>query len=251
MQAKPEENCLLIRDSGVGMNEQEIIENLGTIAHSGAKAFLEAATEASSGTSKDIIGQFGVGFYSAFMVAEWIKVTSRSYRLEDKAITWISTGEDVFRLESADKITRGTEITIKLKADLNEFLQEHRIDAIIKKHSDFIPYPIYWVNGEEQKQLNQQTAIWRETPQKVENQQYEDFYKQFTLDSAAPLHHLHLSIDAPVQLYALLFIPATAEKNIFSLRREDGLKLYARKVLIQDYCKDLLPEFLRFVEGSG
>ena len=241
-----ENKILTIRDTGIGMTREELIENLGTIAHSGAKAFLDAATQGQKLTA-DIIGQFGVGFYSAFMVADWITVTSRSYKIDAQAASWHSTGSDTYTVDPSDKADRGTLVTIKLKEDASEFLEEYRISSIVKKHSDYIPYPIYL--GAENKQINRQTAIWRQMPHQVEQGIYDDFYKQFTLESEAPLLKLHLNIDAPVQLYAILFVPGSHEKGILSLRRQDGLKLYARKVLIQEYCKDLLPEFFRFVQG--
>ena len=241
-----EAHTLTIRDTGIGMTADELVENLGTIAHSGARAFLEAAQQGDK-LSTDIIGQFGVGFYSAFMVADWIRVTSRSYHPEAQAATWYSTGSDTFTVEPAEKSDRGTVITIKLKEDADEFLQEYRIDTIVKKHSDYVPYPIYF--GPENKQINRQTAIWRQAPHQVEKEAYNEFYKQFSLEAEPPLMKLHLNIDAPVQLYALLYVPAQHEKGILALRREDGIKLYARKVLIQEYSKELLPEFLRFVQG--
>jgi molecular chaperone HtpG len=242
----PEEKTITIRDTGIGMTRDELVENLGTIAHSGARAFLKAAQEKQAPIS-EIIGQFGVGFYSAFMVADWIRVTSRSFRKEDEAAAWYSTGEDTYTLEPADKADRGTTVVVKLKEDAAEFAQEPRLREIIKRHSDFIPFPIYL--GEEKKQVNQQTALWRQSPREVEAAKYDEFYRQYTLDMEPPLTHAHMVVDAPVQLYAMLFIPASPEKTIFSLRREDGLKLYARKVLIQEYTRDLLPEYFRFVQG--
>ncbi len=242
----PEEKTLTIRDTGVGMTREELVENLGTIAHSGARAFLKAAEETKA-PANEIIGQFGVGFYSAFMVAEWIRVTSRSFKPEAEAAAWYSTGEDTYTLETAERTGRGTEIVIKLKEEDAEFAQENRLREVIKKHSDFIPYPIYL--GESKERANQQTALWRQSPREVEREKYEEFYRQFTLDFEAPLIHTHLVVDAPVQLYALLYIPTSAERTMFSLRKEDGLKLYARKVLIQEYSRDLLPEYLRFVQG--
>ena len=244
--ADEKERMLTIRDTGVGMTREEMEENLGTIAHSGARAFLKAAEETHAPVS-EIIGQFGVGFYSAFMVAEWIRVTSRSYKKDAQAFTWYSNGEDSYRVEAADKTDRGTVITIKLTEDAAEFAQESRLREVIKKHSDFIPYPIYL--GEDKQQVNQQTALWRQSPREVEAARYEEFYKQFTLDFEPPLTYSHMVVDAPVQLYALLYVPTTPEKTMFSARREDGLKLYARKVLIQEYSRDLLPEYLRFVQG--
>jgi molecular chaperone HtpG len=241
-----DEKTVTMRDTGVGMTREELVENLGTIAHSGARAFLKAAKESNTPVT-EIIGQFGVGFYSAFMVAEWIRVTSRSFRPDAEAATWFSKGEDSFELEPAEKTDRGTIITIKLKEDAAEFAEESRIREIIRKHSDFIPYPVYL--GEDKQQVNQQTALWRQQPREVEADQYDQFYRQFTLDFEPAIAHTHVVVDAPVQLYAMLFIPSSPEKNIFSLRKEEGLKLYARKVLIQEYSRDLLPEYLRFIQG--
>lgn len=242
----PEEKTLTIRDSGIGMTQEELVENLGTIAHSGARAFIEAAQEGEKNLS-DIIGQFGVGFYSAFMVAEWIKVVSRSYQPEAQPAAWRSSGEDTFAVETAEKASRGTEVIIKLKDDAEEFTQESRLREVIRKHSDFVPFPIY-INDQEE-QVNQQSALWRQSPREVEKQAYEDFYKQLTLDFEPPLAYTHMVVDAPVQMYAMLFVPTDPERKLFSARKDDGLKLYARKVLIQEYCKDLLPEYLRFVQG--
>ncbi|MDR3577246.1 MAG: molecular chaperone HtpG [Anaerolineaceae bacterium] len=246
IKADPKENTLTIRDSGIGMTQDEMVENLGTIAHSGAKAFLDVAQKDSAHVS-DIIGQFGVGFYSAFMVAESIRVVSRSYQPDSQAFAWASNGSDTYTIEPAEKNERGTEVTIKLKSDANEFTETHRLHEIIKKHSDFIPYPIY-LEGQD-GQVNLQTALWRQQPRQVEAEKYQEFYKQYSLDVEAPITYAHLVVDAPLQVYALLFIPSTSERNIFSPRRQDGLKLYARKVLIQEYCQTLLPEYLRYVQG--
>lgn len=241
-----EEKTLTISDSGIGMTAEEMVANLGTIARSGAREFIAALKE-SGKSAADLIGQFGVGFYSAFMVADWIRVSSRSYRPEAHAAAWFCTGADTFTVEPAEKATRGTDVVIKLKDDAAEFLQDHRLREIIRKHSDFIPFPIYI--GDQKEQANRQTAIWRQSPREVEKKAYEDFYQQLTLEFEPPLTHVHMVVDAPVQLYAILYLPANAERGIFSLRKENGLKLYARKVLIQEYNKDLLPEYLGFVQG--
>jgi molecular chaperone HtpG len=244
--ADPTAETLTIRDTGIGMTSEELVENLGTIAHSGARAFITAASEGAKNIS-EIIGQFGVGFYSAFMVAEWIRVISRSYLLDASAASWYCTGEDTFIIEPADKPDRGTTVIIKLKEDAKEFAQENRLRDVIKKHSDFVSFPIYL--GEKKEQANKQTALWRQTPRKVDKKDYEDFYHQLTLDFSKPLTYIHLAVDAPVQMYALLYMPSKPERNLFSIRKEDGLKLYSCNVLIQDYCKDVLPEYYRFIQG--
>ena len=241
-----DENTLTISDTGIGMTADEMVANLGTIAHSGAREFINAVKESGKSVT-DLIGQFGVGFYSAFMVAEWIQVTSRSSRPEAQAATWYCTGADTFTVEPSEKAERGTTVTLKLKSDDAEFLQEGRLREIIRKHSDFIPFPIYIADQKEQ--VNRQTAVWRQSPREVEKQAYDDFYKQLTLDFEPPLVHTHMVVDAPAQMYAILYVPAKSERNMFSPRKEPGLKLYARKVLIQEYNKDLLPEYLGFVEG--
>jgi molecular chaperone HtpG len=250
----PEAGTITLRDSGIGMTGQEMAENLGTIAHSGAREFIRAYQETSrpaEGHSlSNVIGQFGVGFYSVFMVAEWVRVTSRSYNPEAKAATWFCTGADTFTVEEAEKAERGTLVTIKLKEDAAEFAQDYRLRQIIHKHSDFVPFPIYL--GEPPDQANRQTAIWRQSPRQVEQQDYDEFYRQLTLDSEAPLAHAHMVVDAPAQMYAILYVPDNPERRgfaPFALRREPGLKLYARKVLIQEYNRDLLPEYLGFVQG--
>lgn len=244
--ADEKEGTLTVEDNGIGMTAEELTANLGTIAHSGARDFV-AALQQSGKKVTDLIGQFGVGFYSAFMVAEWIRVISRSYRPEAQAASWYCTGADTFLVEPAERERRGTAVILKLKEDAREFLQEHRLRQIIRKHSDFIPFPIYL--GDSNEQVNRQTAIWRQSPREVDTQAYHSFYQQLTLDPEPPLAHAHMVVDAPVQMYALLYIPADPEKMVFALRRQPGLKLYARKVLIQEYNQELLPEYLDFVQG--
>jgi len=244
--ADKEARMLTIQDTGVGMTKEEIIENLGTIAQSGARKFLEAAKDQSTDLMQ-VIGQFGVGFYSVFMVAEWVRVTSRSYKPRAKAVSWYATGEDNYEVSPAEMTERGTKVEIKLKEDAAEFAEEFRLKNIIHKHSEYVGFPIYV--GEDKAQVNKQTSIWRTSRQEVTEEQYKDFYKQLTLDFEDPLLHVHVVTDAPVQLYALLYIPGKGERGIFSLRKDDGLKLYSRNILIDEYNKDLLPEHLRFVQG--
>ena len=246
IQADKDKRTLTITDTGIGMTRDEIVENLGTIAQSGARNFLEMAKE-KNGDISQVIGQFGVGFYSVFMAAESVRVISRSFKKDAEAVSWYATGDDNFIVGVADMSERGTRIEIKLKEDASEFAEEHRIKNIIHKHSDYIGFPIYM--GDEEKPVNKQTSLWRTSKQDVTEEQYTDFYKQTTLDFEDPLTHVHMITDAPVQLYALLYIPSKAERSMFSLRKEDGLKLYTRNILIDEYNKDLLPEYLRFVQG--
>ena len=236
---------LTISDTGIGMNHDELIANLGTIAHSGAAAFLESLKGGAK--ASDIIGRFGVGFYSALMVADEITVTSRSYRPNDTAWAWTTQGGDTYTITPADKADRGTTVTLKLKDDAGDFAKDWRLEQVIHKHSDFVAFPIYLTD----KTVNRQAAIWRQTAASVTDEQANDFYRQLTLEFEPPLLRAHLNTDAPVQIYAMLFIPAKAERGTLRVaaRKEDGLKLYSRKVLIQDYCKDLLPNHFRFVQG--
>jgi molecular chaperone HtpG len=234
---------LTIGDTGIGMTHDELVDNLGTIAHSGAAQFLQSLKDGQK--LADIIGRFGVGFYSVFMVAEEVRVTSRSYLPEAPAWTWICRGDDEFTLEPADKATRGTEIVVKLKEDAAEFAEAWRLEQVVHKHSDFVSFPIYVGD----KTVNRQTPLWRQPKAEITDAAAAEFYKQMTLDFEAPLLRVHMNTDSPVQIYALLFVPAKAEPGMFSLRKEPGLKLYSRKILIQDFSKDLLPNYLRFVQG--
>ena len=246
IQADPDTRTLTITDTGIGMPRDELVENLGTIAHSGMRAFIEAAQDSQTHLS-DMIGQFGVGFYSVFMVAESVRVTSRSYQPEAEAAQWYATGEETYTIGPADKVERGTTVEITLKEDALEFCQEFRLRDVIRTHSDYVAFPIYL--NQVGEQVNRQTALWRASPREVTTEQYYDFYKQFTLDNEEPLLYQHVVTDAPVQVYAILYVPAHAERGLFSLRKEDGLRLYSRKVLIRDYTRDLLPEYFRFVQG--
>ncbi len=180
-----ENNTLTISDTGIGMNQTEMVENLGTIAHSGAKAFLEAAENSKETDLSNIIGQFGVGFYSAFMVADQIEVISRSYRPSDQPAKWISDGSDDYFISEGTKTNRGTDVILHLKEDAKEYLEDFRIRQIIRRHSDYISYPIYLDQSEEQ--LNRQTALWRQQPHQLKPEDYNEFYKQFTFDFKDPL----------------------------------------------------------------
>jgi molecular chaperone HtpG len=234
---------LTMTDTGIGMTHDELIENLGTIAHSGAAAFIKGLEEGKR--PADIIGQFGVGFYSVFMVAEEVAVVTRSYHPDAQAWRWVSHGDDRFTLAPAEKDTRGTTVEIKLNKDAKEFASAWRLEQIVKKHSNYVSFPIYV--GE--TVANQQTAPWRKLPQEVEDQEYEDFYRQLTLDFEKPLTHIHMRTDVPVDIRTILYIPRRLERGMLNTRTDYGLKLYSKKILIQEHNKDLLPEYMRFVDG--
>ena len=244
-----EAKTITISDTGIGMNREEMVQNLGTIAHSGARTFLQNAGESKS-TLEEIIGQFGVGFYSVFMVADEVTVTSRSYREEDEACSWQSSGDSRFTLAPAYKQSRGTDIRVKLKEDAQEFASTWRLESVIKKHSDYVSFPIY-VQGKEgeAKMANRRTALWRQSTSSVDAAQYTEFYKQLTYDDQDPLLYVHMVADAPANVRSILFVPSKRERSTLRLRPDYGLRLYSRKILIQEHSKDLLPEYLRFVEG--
>lgn len=248
-----EANTITVRDTGVGMTRDELITNLGTIAQSGASAFLQALKEKGDAAT-NIIGQFGVGFYSVFMVASRVEVTSRSYLPSALPARWTCDGSPSFTVEELrpEQVPhRGTAITITLKEDATEFADEWRLRQIIKRHSDFIAFPIYVgqpAEGETPRPANQQTALWRQSPQSVEPDAYRSFYRQITLDTEDPLTYVHISSEAPLDLHAVLYVPARRDRGPFA-PRDHGLRLYSRKILIQERTPDLLPEYLRFVEG--
>ncbi len=236
---------LTVSDTGIGMTRDELVENLGTIAHSGAVTFLKGLEEGQQPT--DIIGQFGIGFYAVFMVAEEVAVTTRSYLTDAQAWHWTSSGGSSFTLTPTDKDDRGTSIEVKLKEDAKEFASAWRLEQIVKKYSDYVSFPVYM--GDKEDASNRQTALWRQSPQDVEEKEYEDFYRQLTLDLKKPLLHVHLITDVPVDIRSLLYVPRKIERGPLRLRAKQGLKLYSKKILIQEYNKDLLPEYLHFVEG--
>lgn len=251
---------ITVSDTGKGMSHDELIENLGTIAHSGARAFM-ASADAGQASLEEIIGQFGVGFYSVFTVANEVTVTSRSANPDETAWSWRSTGDSRYELLPAEKEHRGTDVQIQLKPDAAEYASGWRLEQIIKKHSDYISFPIFVIDdgqkdeeeeGAEQEAptpVNRQTALWRQTPSKVTDEEYDDFYKQLTMDWEKPLLHAHMVADMPVNLRAILYVPGKREGSLLNPRTDHGLRLYSRKVLIQERNKDLLPEYLRFVDG--
>ena len=245
-------HTLTVSDSGIGMTHDELIENLGTIAHSGAMAFLKGLEEGQR--PADIIGQFGVGFYSVFMVADEVTVTTRSYRPDEQAWRWVSNGGSQFTLNPAEREQRGTTVDIKLKdgggadargADAGEFASAWRLEQIVKRHSNYVSFPIYVKD----RIANQQSALWRKPMKDVQAGEYDDFYRQLTLDSEGPLAHVHIITDAPVDIRSILYVPRALERTPLATRSEYGLQLYSRKILIQEHSKDLLPDYLRFVEG--
>ena len=255
-----EAGTLTIRDSGLGMTQVEMEQNLGTIAHSGASRFLEAMKELNQGKGtggNEVIGQFGVGFYSAFMVADEVEVTSRSFRLDEEGAKWHSDGDGGYQLTTADIDSRGTEIVLKLKEDAKEFLEPTRLRQIVRAHSNYLAFPIYLPkvgddeddSSDKWDQANERVAPWRERPGSIESEKLTTFYQQLTFDNGEPLKSVHLSAEAPIQFHALLFIPSKRNHRLMQSQEDWGLRLYARNVLIEEGSKALLPPYLRFIEG--
>ena len=268
---------LCVSDTGVGMTEEEMIENLGTIAKSGSEQFLkdmekdapqkasaEADNKAEGSEDEDrltpddaqpsdasrIIGHFGVGFYSVFMVADKVEVTSVSALGDGSAHVWASDGSGTFTIralspEEAKDLKRGTTVKASIREDATEFLEKFRIESVIRRHSNFLPFPIL-IDGE---RFNTTPALWREPKFSITREQYNDFYRYLTYDSKPPLDVIHLSVDAPVQFTTLIFIP-DSEQDLFREQRDEwGLDLYVRRVLIAKDNRDLIPNYLAFLKG--
>lgn len=282
-----ENRILSVADTGIGMTEEEMIENLGTIAKSGSEQFLkdrekdapqsegsaesteeadkaEPNAEATNAGEEDrlapddaprsdasqIIGHFGVGFYSVFMVADKVEVTSVSAQGDGTAHVWTSNGSGTFTIrelseDEAKDLKRGTTVKAWLKEDASDFVEKFRIESVIRRHSNFLPFPIL-IDGE---RFNTTPALWREPKFSIKKEQYDDFYRYLTYDSKPPLDVIHLSVDAPVQFTTLIFIP-DSEQDLFREQRDEwGLDLYVRRVLIAKDNRDLIPNYLAFLKG--
>ncbi len=236
---------LTIEDSGIGMTKDEIISDIGTIAKSGSAEFLKQLTDTKQDAS-NIIGKFGVGFYSVFMIAKEVIIKTKSYKEDEPAVMWRSDGLGDYVISELDeKINRGTVIEVHLKEDAEEFAEKYRLESIIKKYSNFIQFPILL----EKEKVNTVSAIWREPKTSVTKEQYAEFYKYLSFDSEEPFEIIHTSVDAPIQFSALLFIPPKTNEWYKYNREDYGLDLYVRRVLIQHKNKDLLPEYLSFIVG--
>ena len=238
------DHTLTITDSGIGMTRDELEHNLGTIAHSGSKTFL---TELSEGAQKDVslIGQFGVGFYAAFMVATKVRVLSRSYHPDSDGHEWSSDGTGSYTLTPSSGLHRGTKIIIELKEDAYEYANDNAIKRIITQYSNFVPFPIK-VTGEE---VNTVQAVWTRNKNDIKDEEYTEFYKFIANAFDEPMTRLHFSADAPLAIKALLFVPETNTETMGFGRMDPGVSLYCQKILIEQHSKDILPEWLRFVKG--
>lgn len=240
---------ITLSDNGIGMTRSEMIDNIGTIARSGSKAFLEKMTGDQKADS-NLIGQFGVGFYSVFMVASSVKVLSKRAGSNEPAVVWESTGESDFTLGEATKESHGTDITIYLKEEEATYAEDWQIRSLIKKYSDFIAFPIYMTNDKGQDEVvNQTKPIWQRSAADITKEQYEEFYQQVLAGFDKPLATIHNKAEGVMEYSSLLFIPSKSPFDLFSMERKHGVKLYVKRVFIMDNCKELLPEYLRFVRG--
>ena len=235
---------LTIQDFGIGMTRAELVENLGTIAHSGSKQFLKALGEGGQ-KNANLIGQFGVGFYSAFMVAKTVKVYSRSWRTGEPGHVWSSDGSGSYEIEEVTDLSRGSKIVIELKDDCGEYATDGRIKEILERYSAFVSFPVN-LNG---KHINTVTALWLRSKSEIKDVEYTEFYKFQAHAYDEPLLRLHFSADAPLAINALLFVPKENTERYGFARFEAAVSLYCRKVLIDAAPKDLLPEWLRFLKG--
>jgi molecular chaperone HtpG len=256
LQADKKARTLTISDNGIGMTRDEVVKNIGTIARSGTRELREKLKENPQATAVELIGQFGVGFYSAFMVADKVTLVTRKAG-EKTATKWESSGDGQFTIEETEKESRGTSITLHLKAEdedkeLEDYTDEHVVSRIVKRHSDFVAYPVYFV-GEDgkvgEKPLNTQKPIWTRPKSEVTEQDYAEFYKHIAHDWEAPLETIPLKAEGTFEYQALLFLPQRAPFDLFFPEAKGGLQLYARRVLIIEKCEELLPKYLRFVRG--
>ncbi|NTU98354.1 MAG: molecular chaperone HtpG, partial [Chlorobiaceae bacterium] len=243
-----EAGTFVIEDTGIGMTEEELIANLGTVAKSGTLGFMQALKDQQKELDGNLIGQFGVGFYSVFMVTDEVTVETRSSERESSGYRWRSGGQGTYTIEKIDKAERGTKISFRLKEDFREFAEEYRVEQIVKKYSNFVDFPIYL----DEKQVNTITALWQRPKSELKEEEVGEFYKFMAGDYQDPLDYLQVSVEGMVAFKALLFLPREAPPEMLYRQGElenRGPQLYVRKVMIQHECRDLLPEYLRFISG--
>jgi len=261
---------LTICDNGIGMSMAEVEENIGTIAKSGTKSFVQAMKDAAATQQPELIGQFGVGFYASFMVADTVVLTTRRAGDVAHATRWESIGDGSYTIEDCTKADRGTEIVLHLKEEFKEYLDEWKIRSIVKKYSDFIQYPVCMditrtetlkgVDGEEiegagtidkteEQTLNSMKAIWARPKSEVTEEEYKEFYKHVSHDFEDPFKTIHFSAEGTSEFKALLYLPAKKPFDLFMAERKRGIQLYVKRVFITEKCDALLPDYLRFVRG--
>uniref|UniRef100_A0A8C5LCF7 Heat shock protein 75 kDa, mitochondrial n=1 Tax=Jaculus jaculus TaxID=51337 RepID=A0A8C5LCF7_JACJA len=246
LQTDAEKGTITIQDTGIGMTQDELVSNLGTIARSGSKVSLLEALQNQAEASSKIIGQFGVGFYSAFMVADRVEVYSRSAAPGSPGYQWLSDGSGVFEIAEASGVRPGTKIIIHLKPDCKEFASEAHVRDVVTKYSNFVSFPLY-LNG---RRINTLQAVWMMDPKDISESQHEEFYRYIAQTYDKPRYTLHYKTDAPLNIRSIFYVPET-KPSMFDVSRELGssVALYSRKVLIQTKAADILPKWLRFIRG--
>ncbi|TGE35451.1 molecular chaperone HtpG [Desulfosporosinus fructosivorans] len=238
-------HTLTITDTGIGMTKEELVENIGTIAHSGSKEFIKHLSAKGDQKDLNLIGQFGVGFYSAFMVADKVTLYTRSYQMESQSFVWESDGVGSYTITEGEDLSRGTKMVLHLKEDAYDFAKEETVQRVIKQYSSFVPYPII-VNGQK---VNTVDALWIKNKNEITDEEYNEFYKFIANAHDEPLFRLHFSSDAPININTLLFVPKENLEQFGFGRTEPGVNLYCKKVLIQEKSPIVLPEWLRFLRG--
>src|SRR6202453_5034180 len=239
---------LSIKDNGIGMSEAEVIDNLGTIPRSGTKRFLETLS-GDSAKDAQLIGQFGVGFYSAFIVAD--RVTLLSKRSDADAVRWESSGEGTYEVQSSDKQDRGTEVTLHLRDEDKEFLEPSRLKQLVRKYSDHLSVPVILKTGDTEETLNQAKAFWTRPKSELKDEDYQAFYKHLTHDAEKARAWAHNKVEGNLEYTSLLYLPERAPFDLFDRERErsGGVQLYVKRVFIMDKAAELLPPWLRFMRG--
>lgn len=240
-----ETGTFILQDHGTGMTKEELIENLGTIARSGSKAFVQRLQEGAASSAENIIGQFGVGFYSAFMVGTKVDVFTKSYLPDSKGYLWSSDGSGSYEIAEADGVARGTKIIVHLKNDCRRFCLKTEVEEIIKKYSNFVGFPIF-LNG---VCINTVEPLWTLDPKQVTEEQHEEFYRFISNAFDKPRYHLHFKADAPLNIRSIFYIPERVPELYGVGRMETGVSLFSRRVVVQTKSDKLLPEWLRFVRG--
>ena len=239
-----------VEDNGIGMSRQDLIDNLGTIARSGTNKFIEAM-KTKKGDDLSSIGQFGVGFYSSYMVADSVKVLSKSAELEESFL-WSSKGKNNYVVESFNKENRGTTVTLNIKKDSDEFLDSFRLRSIITKYSNYIPFPIYLKdldNKEKEEKINEGNPLWLKDKKNIKPEDYKQFYNNISFNFDEPLKTIHYNAEGVINYRALLYIPTNQPMDLFQQDRKNKIKLYVQKVFITDDCDEIIPNWLRFIPG--
>jgi molecular chaperone HtpG len=237
---------LSIKDNGIGMSEAEVIDNLGTIARSGTKRFLESLS-GDSAKDAQLIGQFGVGFYSAFIVAD--KVTVLTKRTDAEAVRWDSDGEGQYQIQAGDKTDRGTEVILHLREEDKEFLEPARLRQLVRKYSDHLSLPVVLKSGDAEETVNQAKAFWTRPKTELTDEDYQTFYKHITHDSDGARLWAHNKVEGNIEYTSLLYLPKRAPFDLFEREQKAGIQLYVKRVFIMDKAAELLPPYLRFMRG--